>query len=108
MDDFDESREILAYVANFNGVQDIRGHPYKNFKFTTEKKMLAHIYTVQELDQMSQRSKADSHETRSDIQSIHESQLYDQDQAFAAENYTGNIVRMTVMWTAANFSGVLL
>lgn len=34
--------------------------------------------------------------------------MYDEDQAFAEQNYVWNIARMTVMWTAANFSGVLL
>ena len=34
--------------------------------------------------------------------------MYGDDQEFAEKNYAWNIAKMTVMWTAANFSGVLL
>lgn len=44
----------------------------------------------------------------SDAKSIREGAVYNEDQAYAEANYVKNIVKMTVMWTAANFSGVLL
>lgn len=52
--DYLESREILTYVARFNGVQTVGGYPYQQFKFTNEKKLISDIYSVKEiLDKMS-------------------------------------------------------
>ena len=47
-------------------------------------------------------------DVKSDNKSIREGAIYNEDQAYAEKNYVWNIVKMTVMWTAANFSGVLL
>jgi hypothetical protein len=44
----------------------------------------------------------------SDNKSIREKDIYNEDQAYAERNYVWNIAKMTVMWTAANFTGVLL
>lgn len=37
-EDYDESREILDYIAKFNGVGLRKMLPYKNFKFVEEAK----------------------------------------------------------------------
>jgi hypothetical protein len=35
-EDYDESRDILDYIARFNGVSIRKSMPYKNFKFVEE------------------------------------------------------------------------
>ena len=35
-EDYDRSRDILDYMANFNGVAKRKNMPYKNFKFVEE------------------------------------------------------------------------
>ena len=35
-EDYDRSRNILDYMANFNGVAKRKNMPYKNFKFVEE------------------------------------------------------------------------
>lgn len=38
--DYDEARSTLTYIANFNGVRNVKGRPYGRFKFVTEMEKL--------------------------------------------------------------------
>ena len=40
LDDYEEARRGLTYVAHFNGVKKVNGIPYENFKFVVEKKLM--------------------------------------------------------------------
>jgi hypothetical protein len=79
---YDESREVLKYVAKFNQNSDEKIEVISNIKFDTE---------ILEADDMSKKSKSSHH-----IDDMPQSQ------------YVLNICKMTVFWTASSFSFYML
>jgi Na+/melibiose symporter-like transporter len=88
----------LKYVAEWNGVEEVEGRPYADFRFYSEYKKFG------ELEEGAKLLETPSDDSSKSKKSEIEGKQEEDDKKFSEENYVGNLVKYCVMWTAASFS----
>ena len=110
--DYEKARKALTFVANFNGVYEVKQRPYERFRFVSEMKKVSNdpVENVQRSLFFSGASIDSEPDPQAidDFQSIAENDHAEQDEEAAQNRFIINVVRMSIMWTAASFSTYLL